>query len=1152
MQPTCKTFDAEANGYGRGEAINAVYVKPLRECPSDGKCAGFNAPSVIAQEDLIRMAYTTAGIDDFSETAFVECHGTGTAVGDPVEATVIGNVFGGDKGVYIGSVKPNVGHSEGASGLTSLIKTVLALEHQVIPPNIKFNTPNPKIPFKEKNHSVPIEAVSWPRDRRLRASVNCFGMGGTNAHVILESASNFISTAAGALPESYSTDGDERFSQLLVFSANTAATLERSVQGLQDYLQHRPDALADLAYTLGARREHLAFRSASVVNSQLSVINASPTVKIPSPPPEVVMVFTGQGAQWPRMGAELYRSNSIFRRDHKIKGAVVFPAAGYIAMAGAALGQLGSSVDGYHVRNPVLDTAMVLSDLHPTEILLSLRKSHGSDWYDFNVSSHNGTTWIEHCYGQARSSHAGVIVDQNGEAEHLDRIINGPSWYQTLRRGGLEFGPAFQRIVPPSGWEEHSKLLDRLTWPKQRVLEIGAGTGGTTAQVVEHVMCSTYTFTDISAAFFPAAKERFKKHENFIYKTLDITKDPTIQGFEPESYDLIIAANVLHATPSLHETLVNIPDSLSLEDAATMPLAFSTVIYSLIDLAQMDKSQSILIHSASGGIGLAAVQLSKMVGATIYATVSSEEKAEYLVKTHGLARDHIFHSRDASFLTGIMKCVAEGGRIVNLGKAEAAEPGQLPLHLFKANTSYNVVDMMDYVRVKPREGNRLLVTIVNLYQQGHVQPISPARTFSAQDIIDCLKCIQSGQHMGKLRVSFKQQPNFPKPAFHPQTMTFPENASYLLVGGLGGLGAGLARWMADRNAKHLIFLSRSAGEDADSYGALCHELKSQGCSVTTVRGSVCSPEDVQQAINSATAPVKGIVNMSLVLRDNSLLKMSLEEWNAATEPKVQGTWNLHQASLNLDLDFFLLFSSMCGIFGMPGQASYASSSSFVDAFTLYRRRRGLPASVLDLGAVEGIGYVAKNPHVLESSKLIGDVRMSQRELFDALTVAICNGLPSKDRTSCGLVNPAQILTSFRNVDQNDELWNSKSHLSDNRFATYRINTTDAPLTNETASKTNKLTQFVTSASTKYETLSQPQAADFVASQIARAIFDLLMKPVEDESEIDLSRSLSDIGLDSLAAAELRSWWKVTFGLEISVLEIMSFASCGYGEVLRED
>ncbi len=197
---SCKTFSADADGYGRGEALVAVYIKPLRSAlrdgnpiraviratgtNHDGKTQGIFQPSADAQEALIRQTYQSAAISDFGETAMVECHGTGTPTGDPIETKAIARVFG-QTGVYIGSIKPNIGHSEGASGLTSLIKMVLALEHRTIPPNIKFKTPNPDIPFHEGNLVVPIDPIPWPRDRLERVSINCFGVGGTNAHVSL-------------------------------------------------------------------------------------------------------------------------------------------------------------------------------------------------------------------------------------------------------------------------------------------------------------------------------------------------------------------------------------------------------------------------------------------------------------------------------------------------------------------------------------------------------------------------------------------------------------------------------------------------------------------------------------------------------------------------------------------------------------------------------------------------------------------------------------------------------------------------------------------------------------------------------------------------------------------------------------------------------
>ena len=167
----CKSFDASANGYARGEAINAIYIKrfsdavrdsdPIRAIIRgtatnfDGKTPGITMPSTAAHERLMRKAYEDAHLDP-CETPFIDAHGTGTLIGDPLEANAIGRVFGGQRGVYIGSVKPNLGHGEGAGGINSVLKMVLALENQMILPNIFFETPNPKIEFKETNMKVPV------------------------------------------------------------------------------------------------------------------------------------------------------------------------------------------------------------------------------------------------------------------------------------------------------------------------------------------------------------------------------------------------------------------------------------------------------------------------------------------------------------------------------------------------------------------------------------------------------------------------------------------------------------------------------------------------------------------------------------------------------------------------------------------------------------------------------------------------------------------------------------------------------------------------------------------------------------------------------------------------------------------------------------
>ncbi|TVY41642.1 Highly reducing polyketide synthase [Lachnellula subtilissima] len=269
---SCKTFSAGANGYARGEAIVSFYVKsldaairdgnPIRSVIAgtsvnfDGKTPTLSMPNPIAQEALIRRAYKVAGISDFGKTGFFECHGTGTTSGDVCETSAIGAIFGQD-GVHIGSIKPNLGHSEGASGLTSLLKAVLALEHRTIPPNIKSLPLNPKIPFEQSKLTVPNQPLSWPIDREERVSVNSFGVGGANAHVIVESAAKYTPSRGAVAPAATTSN----VPQLLLYSANTAQSLKDMTQNYHQFLGRTSMDLADIAYTLANKREHLPHRS---------------------------------------------------------------------------------------------------------------------------------------------------------------------------------------------------------------------------------------------------------------------------------------------------------------------------------------------------------------------------------------------------------------------------------------------------------------------------------------------------------------------------------------------------------------------------------------------------------------------------------------------------------------------------------------------------------------------------------------------------------------------------------------------------------------------------------------------------------------------------------------------------------------------------
>lgn len=321
-EASVKAFDAAAGGYARGEAVNAIYIKKLSDAVRDGnpiravirgtssncdgKTPGMSNPSSEAHEALIRKAYEAAGLKDYSETAMVECHATGTPVGDPLEVNAVANVFG-EKGVFIGSVKPNVGHSEGASGLTSLIKAVLSLENRTILPNIKFNTPNPKIPWEKACITVPVEATPFPEDRRQRISVNSFGLGGANAHAILDSAIDYDYQLARDVGPA-----EKNIPRLLVFSAYHPTSLESIVEKHRALVVEGLISLKDLSYTLGDRRDHMTHKSFAIAHGKS--FDASPATKS-SRSLAPAFVFTGQGAQWPAMGKELMEDYPSFRQD---------------------------------------------------------------------------------------------------------------------------------------------------------------------------------------------------------------------------------------------------------------------------------------------------------------------------------------------------------------------------------------------------------------------------------------------------------------------------------------------------------------------------------------------------------------------------------------------------------------------------------------------------------------------------------------------------------------------------------------------------------------------------------------------------------------------------------------------------------------------
>ena len=402
--------------------------------------------------------------------------------------------------------------------------------------------------------------------------------------------------------------------------------------------------------------------------------------------------------------------------------------------------------------------------------------------------------------------------------------------------------------------------------------------------------------------------------------------------------------------------------------------------------------------------------------------------------------------------------------------------------------------------------------------------------------------MQKGQHIGKIVVSMEGgDGKGPKvsAATKQHNYRFNPAASYLLVGGLGGLGKALSGWMVENSARHLIYLSRSAGE-TESDKDFLKELRSQGCTVTVVKGDVTELADVQRAVTEAAlvgVPLKGVINMSMVLRDHNFGTMPHEAWTEAVAPKVRGTFNLHEATSSLPLDFFLLFSSASGTFGQRGQANYAAANTFLDAFVRYRHRQNMPAHSINIGIMLDHGYVADNAALRERLLARGNYGIRITQLLDALS-AVLSAPPS---------SKSQLILGAGSTLPLSDPTNRVMFKSDRRMASYWNDDNDA---SGNASKTrgsahgSKLAAFIAQATTYGElsALNGPDAPAFVAHQIGAQLLTLLLRPMDDDSVIDVSRSPQELGLDSLVAIELRAWWKATLQFDVSVLEMLGMPS----------
>lgn len=461
--------------------------------------------------------------------------------------------------------------------------------------------------------------------------------------------------------------------------------------------------------------------------------------------------------------------------------------------------------------------------------------------------------------------------------------------------------------------------------------------------------------------------------------------------------------------------LAPIPLTLSFEAAATIPTAFVTAWYALQHVARLRPGERVLIHGAAGGVGLAALQVARLLGADVYATVGSEEKRDFL-RLMGVER--LYDSRSLSFADGILRDTAgEGvdvvlnslsgdalvrsfevlrpfGRFIELGKRDFYENTRLGLRPFRNNVSYHGVDVDQLMRVQPELARTLLDEVIQRFRAGDFLPL-PFRTFNAEQAVEAFRHMQSARHIGKIVLSY---PNgIPKglSITKPHALVLDSSAAYLVTGGLSGFGLRAAGWLVDRGARHLVLLNRS-GSLSDEAQANIETWRSRDVRVDTPVCDVTEAKSlarVMDDIRSTGAAIKGILHAASVYEDGLVRNLDTHRITKVLAPKILGAQNLYAATQGAGLDFFVLFSSATTLFGNPGQASYVAANHWLEAFARAGRKAGMPVTCVSFGPISDAGYLARNTAVRSAlTERLGGRALSSSEALGLLEQALVEGV----------------------------------------------------------------------------------------------------------------------------------------------------------------
>ncbi|KAI9927041.1 hypothetical protein MW887_003422 [Aspergillus wentii] len=618
-----------------------------------------------------------------------------------------------------------------------------------------------------------------------------------------------------------------------------------------------------------------------------------------------------------------------------------------------------------------------------------------------------------------------------------------------------------------------------------------------------------------------------------------------VEGFTPGDRVACLgsgtAANIYHGRASAFQKL---PDNLSYEVGATVPVAYCAAYYMLHRLARISTGEAVLIHDAADPCGLASVEMCHAVGCDVLAIVASESQ-KMMLSSLNIPENQIFigaessikeiirtsrvdvvidcHDPDNRRLHSLWKCISPYGRFIQVG-TQAIQTSRLSLPRFTKDITFTTFDFANLQKEQPDILANIWSKVMILFSQGILYGPPSQSTYPISSINEAIKAVNQDQTSLVVVTTTSNDLVKTTPPKTTSTLLHPD-ASYMLIGGLGGIGLATALWMAEHGAKSIIFVSRS-GTSRPGSQATVDELEEKGVRVIVQSCDVANSKDVQTTmadLAETAPPIRGVIQAAMVLRDIHIEKMTATDYTTVLSPKHAGTWNLHH-HLPADLDFFLLLSSISGVIGNATQSAYAAGSAFMDAFAAYRNTLGLPGIALDLGVITDVGYLAENKELAAKMAQQGFVGMDTGTLMGLVEKAIMQSQSTEDVK----MKTAQIVTGLGEWKEGQSLSNFDAPL----FAQFRRRYLH--LSGGNAEE---------SADTLHEDLKAVKnlddAAGLVYVALSAKIASHLSVPVDS---INPSSAISEYGIDSHVAVEMRNWIAKNMESTVPILEILASGS----------